>query len=104
MDLATLLEETELIAGAGDADDALDLVKRLIRSEQVAWACEIRRSVTKGQLDAERLIAAGEKIRREAIAHREQARRDLMAATRALLRGGEDNIITRGARELARFI
>lgn len=104
MDLTTLLEEIELIAGAGDADDALDLVRRLIRSERVAWAVEIRRSVTKGQLDAERLVAAGETIRQKAIAHREQARRDLLKATRALLRTGEDNVITRGARELARFI
>jgi hypothetical protein len=104
MDLTTLLEEIELIAGAGDASDALDLVKRLTRSEQVAWACEIRRSVSKGELDAERLIAAGETIRQRAIQHREQARRDLMAATRTLLRTGGDNTITRGARELARFI
>ncbi|MYR54718.1 hypothetical protein GTY54_00135 [Streptomyces sp. SID625] len=104
MDLATLTEEIELIAGAGDADDALDLVKRLTRTEQVTWACEIRRSVHKGQLDSERLVAAGETIRQRAIQHREQARRDLMAATRALLRGGGDNVFTRGARELARFI
>ncbi|MET8609784.1 hypothetical protein [Streptomyces misionensis] len=105
MNLTTLLEEIELIAGAdGDAGDVLDLVRRLVRTEQVAWACEIRRSVTRGQLDVEKLVASGEKIRREAIAHREQARRDLMAATRALLRTGEDNTFTRGARELARFI
>ncbi|MEU1852902.1 hypothetical protein ABZ499_27460 [Streptomyces sp. NPDC019990] len=104
MFLTTLLDEIELIAGAGDADDALDLAKRLIRSNQVAWACEIRRSVSNGELDADRLIAAGENIRQKSMQDSEQARRDLRKATRDLLAVGGDNIITRSARELARYI
>ncbi|QNT94919.1 hypothetical protein HEP81_04646 [Streptomyces griseofuscus] len=104
MDITALTEEIELIAGAGDAGDALDLVKRLLRTEQVEWAIEIRRSVRKGELDHEKLIASGETLRQRVIQHREQARRDLMAATRALLRGGGDDVITRGALALAPFI
>ncbi|WP_405961238.1 hypothetical protein OG235_36865 [Streptomyces sp. NBC_00024] len=104
MDIRALTEEIELIAGAGDADDALGLMRALLASGQTQWAIEIRRAVSGGKLDREALIATGEKLGRQVIEHREQARRELRKATRDLVRNGGDNIITRGARELARFI
>ncbi|MFF4726353.1 hypothetical protein ACFY3M_13580 [Streptomyces mirabilis] len=104
MDLTTLTEEIELIAGAGDADDALDLMRRLLRSGQTEWAIAVRRTVSGGKLDAEALMETGRTLGQRMMQHREQARRELRAATRDLIRHGGDNIITRGARELARFI
>jgi hypothetical protein len=104
MDILTLTEEIELIAGAGDADDALDLMRRLLRAGQTQWAIAIRRTVSGGKLDAEALLETGETLRRRVAEEREKARRELMAATRDLIRHGGDNLITQGARELARFI
>lgn len=104
MDLTTFTEEIELIAGAGDADDALDLMRRLLRSGQTGWAVAVRRGVSGGKLDAEALLESGRKAHRQAMEEGEQARRELRAATRDLIRHGGDNVITRGARELARFI
>lgn len=104
MDIRALTEEIELIAGAGDAEDALDLMRRLVRGGQTEWAIAIRRTVTRGELDREALLETGKTLRRRVIEHREQTRRELLAATRDLIRHGGDNIITRGARELALFI
>jgi hypothetical protein len=104
MDLTTFTEEIELIAGAGDADDALDLMRRLLASRQTGLAIAVRRGVKNGKLDAEALLASGRKAVTEAMQDAEQARRQLRAATRDLIRHGGDNIITRGARELALFI
>lgn len=104
MDLTTFTEEIELIAGAGDADDALELMRRLLGSGQTGLAIAVRRGVKNGKLDAEALLASGRKAVEEALREAERARRELRAATRDLIRHGGDNIITRGARELALFI
>ncbi|MFD0208909.1 hypothetical protein ACFVH9_07210 [Streptomyces hirsutus] len=104
MDIMAFTEEIELIAGAGDADDALGLMRKLIRDGQTPWAVAVRRAVSNGVLDSEALLAAGEKIRQEVAEHYRQARRELRAATRDLIRHGGDNFITRAARQLAPHI
>ncbi|NDK24675.1 hypothetical protein FSY75_09340 [Streptomyces sp. TR1341] len=104
MDLITFTEEIELIAGAGDADDALELMRRLLGSNQTVLAIAVRRGVMGGKLDAEALLASGRKAVEEATQEHERGRRQLRAATRDLIRHGGDNIITRAAGELALFI
>ncbi|MGY3199736.1 hypothetical protein [Streptomyces sp. TE5632] len=104
MDLTTLTKEIELIAGAGDAGDALDLMRRLVRGGRTEWAVAVRRSVTRGELDSEALLKAGETLRQQAAERHEKARRELMKATRDLIRHGGDNVITRAARQLAPHI
>ncbi|MDQ1018895.1 hypothetical protein [Streptomyces afghaniensis] len=104
MDLTTFTEEIELIAGAGDADDALALMRRLLRGGQTAMAIAVRRGVVGGQLDAEALVESGRKFCQQAIEEGEQARRELRKATRDLVRHCGDTPLTRVARELARVI
>ncbi|MFI2434670.1 hypothetical protein [Streptomyces sp. NPDC018693] len=104
MDIRTLTEEIELIAGAGDADDALDLMRRLARSGQTEWAVAVRRTVSGGKLDAEALVETGKTLHRQMIERHEHNRRELAKATRDLIRHGGDNLLTRAAGELARFI
>ncbi|MFF0092725.1 hypothetical protein ACFYSF_22570 [Streptomyces canus] len=57
----TLIEEINLIAEAGDASDALDLVRTLTREENTASAIEIRRTVNGENLDRDALrkVASG---------------------------------------------
>jgi len=58
-------EEMELIAGAGDADDALDLMRRVARAGKTPLAVAIRRTVQGGQLDSEALLRLAEETRRQ---------------------------------------
>lgn len=54
-----LTDEIELIAEAGDPEDALDLMRRLAREDQVQMAIAIRRTVLPGDVldrDALRLM------------------------------------------------
>ncbi|MFJ5037973.1 hypothetical protein [Streptomyces parvulus] len=44
-------DEIELVAEAGDASDALDLSRQLIRAGHTKWAIDVRRAVTRDQLD-----------------------------------------------------
>ncbi|MER5697822.1 hypothetical protein ACWDBO_37000 [Streptomyces mirabilis] len=83
MDLTTFTEEIELIAGA---DDALALMRRLLASGQTAMAIAVRRGVVGGKLDAEALVESGRKFCQQAMQEHQQARRELQAATRDLIR------------------
>lgn len=51
MNVVRIIEEIELIAEIGEADDALDLSRRLAGQDRTAWAIGIRRAVTRGVLD-----------------------------------------------------
>lgn len=62
MNAASIIEEIELIAEIGEAEDALDLSKRLIGDEQTAWAIDVRRAVTRGVLDRNVLRAVAGRI------------------------------------------
>ncbi|MGW3445653.1 hypothetical protein [Streptomyces sp. NPDC001076] len=62
MDAASITEEIELIAEIGEAGDALTLAKRLAAGEQTAWAIDVRRTVTRGELDRDALRAVGGRI------------------------------------------
>ncbi|MGJ3558905.1 hypothetical protein ACR6C2_07965 [Streptomyces sp. INA 01156] len=104
MNFTTFTKEAKLIAGAGDADDALDLMRRLARAGETEWAVAVRRSVTRGELDGEALLKAVETLRQQAIERHEQNRRELRKATRDLIRHGGDNLITRAARQLTPYI
>jgi hypothetical protein len=104
MDYSTFTAEIELIAGAGDADDAMALMRRLLDSGQTKMAIAVRRGVKNGKLDAEALLASGRKTVEEGMQEDERARQRLRAASRDLIRHGGDNILTRAAGELARFI
>ncbi|MEU1180608.1 hypothetical protein ABZ464_23700 [Streptomyces sp. NPDC005820] len=62
MKAASIIEEIELIAEIGEAEDALDLSKRLIGDEQTAWAIDVRRAVTRDVLDRNVLRAVAGRI------------------------------------------
>ncbi|MFF5968223.1 hypothetical protein ACFY64_31770 [Streptomyces collinus] len=66
MQVTTLCEEIELIAEAGDAADALDLARTLVRDGDTARAVEVRRTVTRGSLDRAALRQLGQQIAQEA--------------------------------------
>ncbi|MFE4796211.1 hypothetical protein ACFRFL_14105 [Streptomyces sp. NPDC056708] len=55
MKATELIEEIDLIVGAGDAEDALNLSRRLIRMNQVKWAVDVRRTVSGGLLSQDAL-------------------------------------------------
>ncbi|MDQ0961994.1 hypothetical protein QFZ66_005872 [Streptomyces sp. B4I13] len=67
MNRTDITEEIELIIEAGDAEDALDLARRLSRQGDTAWAVDVRRSVTRGALDRHILRAFARKIDQPAI-------------------------------------
>ncbi|MFI1703015.1 hypothetical protein [Streptomyces griseoruber] len=62
MKAASIIEEIEMIAEIGEAEDALDLSKRLVGDEQTAWAIDVRRAVTRGALDRNVLRAVASRI------------------------------------------
>ncbi|MFE2424998.1 hypothetical protein [Streptomyces hokutonensis] len=62
MNAASITEEIELIVEIGEAGDALALAKRLAADEQTAWAIDVRRTVTRGELDRNALRAVGGRI------------------------------------------
>ncbi|MGO4423357.1 hypothetical protein AB4Z54_32880 [Streptomyces sp. MCAF7] len=51
MNAASIIEEIELVSEIGEAEDALDLSRRLIGQGNTAWAIDVRRAVTRGALD-----------------------------------------------------
>ncbi|MFC9604577.1 hypothetical protein ACFTTN_14100 [Streptomyces niveus] len=55
MNATELIEEIQLIAEAGDAEDALDLSRRLIRKDSVKRAIDVRRTVSNGVIDRDGL-------------------------------------------------
>ncbi|WP_406178042.1 hypothetical protein [Streptomyces canus] len=61
MNVKNLTEEIELIVEIGDAEDALDLARRLVRQGDSARAIDVRRTVARGILDRDalRAVAAG---------------------------------------------
>ncbi|MEU7323378.1 hypothetical protein ABZ682_22925 [Streptomyces griseoviridis] len=60
-----ICEEVELVAEAGDASDALDLVRKLIRQDSAELAIKIRRTVAGQKLDRDALRAVGADLARE---------------------------------------
>ncbi|MER6559747.1 hypothetical protein ABT300_18835 [Streptomyces sp. NPDC001027] len=62
MNAESITEEIELIVEIGEAGDALALAKRLAADGQTAWAVDVRRTVTRGELDRNALRAAGGRI------------------------------------------
>jgi hypothetical protein len=62
-----ITEEIELIAEIGDADDALDLSRRLIRQGDTTWAVDVRRAIVSGRLNRDALRAVAGKIAKPAV-------------------------------------
>ncbi|MFF5668834.1 hypothetical protein ACFY8S_01640 [Streptomyces hygroscopicus] len=62
MKAASIIEEIELIIEIGEAEDALDLSRRLISQGDTAWAIDVRRAVTRGALDRTVLRAVAGRI------------------------------------------
>ncbi|MGW4731806.1 hypothetical protein ACWEQC_22030 [Streptomyces shenzhenensis] len=57
MNAASIIEEIELIAEIGEAEDALGLSRRLVGQGDTAWVIDVRRAVTHGVLDRDALRA-----------------------------------------------
>ncbi|MEH0579069.1 hypothetical protein QBA54_32370 [Streptomyces sp. B21-108] len=62
MNAASITEEIELIIEIGEAEDALDLSRRLIGQGNATWAIDVRRAVTRGVLDRDALRAVAARI------------------------------------------
>ncbi|MFF4147172.1 hypothetical protein ACFY0A_38990 [Streptomyces sp. NPDC001698] len=100
--LATAIcEETELIAEIGDAEDALDLSRRLARENDVTRAVAVRRTVSSGVLDRAALRQLGLDIAEEATRQQLAAQRSFAAITRTMTAG--DDVLARAAREAMRL-
>ncbi|MER6979643.1 hypothetical protein [Streptomyces carpinensis] len=83
--LATAIcEEIELIAEAGDAEDALDLSRRLARETDTTRAVAVRRTVSKGQVDRAALRQLGLGIAEEVARSQLWAAREFRALTREM--------------------
>lgn len=89
-----LIEEIELIAEAGDTEDALNLSRLLIRTDNVKRAIDVRRTVTNGALDRDGLRKLALQI---AEYEAEQSMR-MLTAREALAR--ESGAIARFTRQL----
>ncbi|WNI20381.1 hypothetical protein [Actinacidiphila sp. ITFR-21] len=87
MNIKALIEEITLVAEAGDAEDALDLSRQLIRQGDVKRGIDVRRSVSKGALDRDFLRRLAVTVAEEAVAHQvwmQQEFRWLVSEGRAL--------------------
>ncbi|WP_019061729.1 hypothetical protein [Streptomyces prunicolor] len=62
MNVASIIEEIELIAEIGEAGDVLDLSRRLVGQGDTAWAIDVRRAVTRDVLDRNVLRAVAGRI------------------------------------------
>lgn len=69
MNATQLIEEITLVAEAGDASDALDLVRQLTRAGHTEYAIEARRAVNSGQLDRNALLTLASGITQRAAAY-----------------------------------
>ncbi|MFF4292125.1 hypothetical protein ACFY0N_00545 [Streptomyces vinaceus] len=58
-------DEIELVAEAGDPEDALDLSRQLVRAGHAKLAIDVRRAVTGGALDRDALRALAAKTARQ---------------------------------------
>ncbi|MFI2301981.1 hypothetical protein ACH5AL_24510 [Actinacidiphila glaucinigra] len=101
MTTTELCEAIALIAGAGDADDALDLSRRLAQDNAVGHAVAVRRTVKAGELDVTALLKVGDDIADEAARWGIWARGELLAVAREMAASGGDNVITRAGRQMA---
>ncbi|KQW13545.1 hypothetical protein [Streptomyces sp. Root369] len=71
MSIQSLIEDINLVAEAGDASDARDLARKLVREGDTATSIKVRRTVTGENLDRSALRAIGQGIARMAVAHAE---------------------------------
>ncbi|MFJ5037974.1 hypothetical protein [Streptomyces parvulus] len=77
-----LIDEITLIAEAGDASDALDLSRQLIRSGNTKRAIDVRRAVAKGVLDRDALRQLAVTIARDAASHQQWVQREIGSLAR----------------------
>ncbi|MFB8347948.1 hypothetical protein [Streptomyces niveus] len=94
MNATELIEEIQLIAEAGDAEDALDLSRRLIRKDSVKRAIDVRRTVSNGVINRDGLRKLAVQIAEYEV---EQSMR-MLKAQEALIR--EIGAIARITRQL----
>lgn len=101
MPTAALCEEILMIAGAGDASDALDLSRRLVREDRnPTRAIAVRRTVTRGELDRDALRRVGEGIAEDAARQGEWVWVEMRVVAREMVASGGDSVVTRAGREL----
>ncbi|MEV6738670.1 hypothetical protein AB0N14_17745 [Streptomyces sp. NPDC051104] len=82
MSIQTLIEDITLVAEAGDADDALDLSRQLIRAGNTKRAIDVRRAVTKGVLDRDVLRRLAVTIAEDAAAHQRWVQTEMRSLAR----------------------
>ncbi|MFF1834198.1 MULTISPECIES: hypothetical protein [unclassified Streptomyces] len=69
MRIETLIEDITLVAEAGDAEDALDLSRQLIRKGNTKRAIDVRRTVVRGVLDRAALRKLAVTVAEDAAKH-----------------------------------
>lgn len=82
MRIETLIENIALVAEAGDAEDALDLSRQLIRKGNTKRAIDVRRTVTRGVLDRDALRKLAVTVAEDAARHQEFVRREMRSLGR----------------------
>ncbi|MEW2568360.1 hypothetical protein [Streptomyces sp. NPDC047070] len=82
MRVQDLIEEVTLIAEAGDAEDALDLSRQLIRTGNTKRAIDVRRAVAKGVLDRDVLRKLAVTIAQDAAATQQWVQSEIRSLAR----------------------
>lgn len=82
MNPTQLIENIELIAGAGDTEDALDLSRQLIRTGNTKRAIDVRRTIVRGVLDREALAQLAVTVAEDNARHQQWAYAEMTTLAR----------------------
>lgn len=82
MNVPTLIEDINLVAEAGDTEDALDLSRQLIRKGNTKRAIDVRRTVVRGVLDRDALRTLAVTVAEDAVKHQQWVQREMRSLAR----------------------